>query len=269
MTTAQLGDRVLFYERRGSGAPLLLIQGMAGHHKIWGEPLLSRLARDFDVVAFDHRGVGDSTDVEGAFTIADLAEDAARLMDELGWQSAHVFGISLGGMVAQELALNHPDRVRTLVLGCTYAGGEGVTLTGPGPMMMFEAMQTGDADRAARAGFEANFSPAYTADESRFEPFREVALGVRLPVPVIMRQAQAAYFHDTSARLASVTAPTLVMHGTADLVIPYPNGPLITKLIPDSELVTFDGAGHLFWWERTEETVDAIRRHCGVAPSGT
>ena len=262
MTTAQLGDRVLFYERRGTGAPLLLIQGMAGHHKIWGEPLLSGLARDYDVVAYDHRGVGESTDVEGAFTIADLAEDAVRLMDELGWASAHVFGISLGGMVAQELALNHPDRVRTLVLGCTYAGGAGATLTGPGPMMMFEAMQTGDADRAARAGFDANFSAAYTADESRFLPFRDLALGVRLPVPVIMRQAQAAFVHDTSARLPSLTVPTLVMHGTEDLVIPYSNGPLITKLIPDSELVTLEGAGHLFWWERPDETLAAIRHHC-------
>ena len=198
MTTAQLDDRVLFYERRGSGDPLLLIQGMAGHHKIWGEPLLSALAEDFDVVAYDHRGVGDSTDVDGPFTIADLADDAVRLMDDLGWDSAHVFGISMGGMVAQELALGRPDRVRALVLGCTYAGGAGATLAGPGPMMMFAAMQTGDADKAARAGFEANFSTAYTADESRFEPFRELALGVRLPVPVIMRQAQAASVHDTS-----------------------------------------------------------------------
>ena len=79
-------------------------------------------------------GVGDSTDVPGPFTTADLAADAAAVLDVIGWHSAHVFGISLGGMVAQELALTSPERVRALVLGCTYAGGAGSTLDAPGPM---------------------------------------------------------------------------------------------------------------------------------------
>ena len=83
------------------------------------------LARDFEVTVYDHRGVGKSSRAEPGYSIADLADDAAALLDELGLESTHVLGISMGGMVAQELALRHPSSVRTLTLGCTYSGGEG------------------------------------------------------------------------------------------------------------------------------------------------
>src|SRR4051794_30472147 len=102
----------LNYVRRGAGEPVLLIQGMSGNHLSWGEPFLRELERDFDVVAYDHRGVGRSSRVTDPFTIVDLAEDAAALLDTLGWETAHVLGISMGGMVAQELALRHPQRIR-------------------------------------------------------------------------------------------------------------------------------------------------------------
>jgi pimeloyl-ACP methyl ester carboxylesterase len=264
MPLAELGGRTLYYERRGTpGAPpLLLIQGMAGHHGIWGEPLLRRLEQDFDLVAYDHRGVGDSTDVPGPFTTADLAADAAAVLDVIGWHSAHVFGISLGGMVAQELALTSPERVRALVLGCTYAGGAGSTLDAPGPMRMLEAMNTGDAEASVRAAFHANLSPEYTADESRFEPFMTAALSVVVPVELVLRQAQSAFLHNTSDRLPALNAPTLVLHGDADDMVRYSNGVQIAKLVPGARLHTFQGVGHLFWWERPNETADLIRGHC-------
>ena len=246
MPDADLGSRRLHYVRRGSGAPLLLIQGMAGHHQIWGEPFLDGLTDDFDVVAYDHRGIGDSTDVPGQFTIADLADDAAGLLDVLGWSDANVMGISMGGMVAQELALHHPGRVRTLVLGCTYAGGAGSTLAAPGPMRMFEAMNTGDIDHVIRTAYEANLSAGFCDDESHFEAFKTASLAVYVPVSTVMRQAQAAFVHDTSDRLAKIAAPTLVLHGTADDMIAASNGSHVADLIPGARLETLDGLGHLF-----------------------
>jgi 3-oxoadipate enol-lactonase len=269
MPFAEIGSRRLRYVRRGSGAPLLLIQGMAGHHQLWGEPLLDRLAADFDVVAYDHRGIGDSTDLPGQFTIADLADDAAAVLDSLDWGSAHVLGISLGGMVAQELALDRPDRVRTLTLGCTYSGGVGSTLAAPGPMAMFEAMNSGNVELAIRAAYTANLSPTFTADEANYELFKTAALAVQVPVPVVLRQAQAAFVRDTSARLPELDVPTLVLHGTADQMIVYSNGELIARLVPGARLHTFADVGHLFWWERLDETADLVREHVMSTDSAT
>lgn len=262
MPDAELESHRLHYTRQGSGEPLLLVQGMAGHHRMWGEPFLRALADDFDVVSFDHRGIGTSSDVPGPFTIADLADDAAALLDVIGWSDAHVMGSSMGGMVAQELALRHSERVRTLVLGCTYAGGPDATLAAPGPMRMFEAMTSGGVDLAMRVAYEANLSAGFRADESRFEPFTTAALAVPVPVPTVMRQAQAAFAHDTSRRLAEITAPTLVVHGSADEMIAAVNGGHIAGLISGARLESLDGLGHLFWWEQPDAVASLVRSHC-------
>ncbi|HEV7203035.1 MAG TPA: alpha/beta hydrolase [Jatrophihabitans sp.] len=263
MPHVAVGSRTLHYERRGSGQPLLLIQGMAGHHRLWGEPFLRELERDFDVVAYDHRGVGASTDLRDAdFGIADLAADAVMLLDALGWDAAHVMGISMGGMVAQHLAVDHAPRLRSLVLGCTYPGGPGSTLAAPGPVRMLQAIGLGNVDVALRTAFAANLSRAFAASEAHFEQFREATLSVTVPVPVIMRQAKAAFGHDTSARLPGVTVPTLVLHGTADEMLDHANGERIAELMPTATLHTFDGVGHLFWWEQPEATASLVRAHC-------
>lgn len=121
---AEVGGRRIGYVRRGHGAPLLLlIQGMAGHHRFWGEWFLRMLEPHFDLVAYDHRGIGGGDRADEPFGTADLADDAAGLIRALGWRDAHVLGISLGGMTAQELVLRHPGLVRTVAIGCSWAGG--------------------------------------------------------------------------------------------------------------------------------------------------
>ncbi len=265
MPFADLGSRRLHYFRDGSGAPLLLIQGMGGHHAAWGPSFLAPLERHLDVVAYDHRGIGESTDVSGAFTIVELAADAVALMDAIGWDSAHVMGISMGGMVAQELVLRYPERVRSLVLGCTYAGGAGAALDAPGPLQVLEAMNTGDVEFAMRAMYEANLSVGFRAEESHYEAFKQMGLSVRVPAQLVMRQAQAAFFHDASARLPQLRAPTLVLHGTADRMVRYSNAEHIAGLVPGSRLRAFDDAGHLFWWEQPALSAELVREHCVAA----
>jgi 3-oxoadipate enol-lactonase len=269
MLTAELATGpTLHYVRRGEGEPMLLIQGMSGNHLSWGEPFLTDLERDFDLVAYDHRGVGHSSSVTDPFTIADLADDADALMEALGWESAHVVGISMGGMVAQELALRHPERIRTLTLGCTYCGGEGSALASSEvSTKLAEAMMSGDRERAISTAYEVNVSPGYGADKSAYATFYEMATALPTPVPVIMLQAQAVQSHATLDRLGEIDAPTLVIHGTEDEMLPYPNAVLIASRIPDARLETFEGVGHMFWWEQPERAAEAIRSIAARAPA--
>lgn len=260
----------LFTERRGSGEPLLLIMGMAGHHRIWGEPFLAGLAQHFEVLTFDQRGIGTSDRADGPFSTADLAADAARVMDEAGWPDAHVFGISLGGMVAQELVLNHRDRVRRLTLGCTSPGGwsapragetaaqPGAGRVGPGPERLLAAMRSGREETVLRTGFEVNLSAGFAADPAHFTAYAEDALAARVPVPVVGMQFEAALKHDAVGRLPALDVPALVIHGTADQMILSTEGERLAGLIPGARLELLEGAGHLFWREQPGRVIELL-----------
>jgi 3-oxoadipate enol-lactonase len=259
---AAVDGTTLYYERRGEGEPVLLIQGMSGTHLAWGEPFLGALGDDLDLVIYNHRGVGESGPQEGAVTITGLADDAAGMLEALGWETAHVLGISMGGMVAQELALRHPERIRTLVLGCTYPGGAGAQLADPALVQeLAGALLSGDRELALRTGFAANLSAAFASEEANWEPFHAMATGLPVPVPVIIAQMQAVIGHDTSARLGSIDKPTLVIHGTEDRMLPVTNGELIARLVPDARLELLEGVGHMFWWEQPERSAALVRSH--------
>jgi 3-oxoadipate enol-lactonase len=265
MPVVNVGEIELSYERSGSGPPLLMIMGMAGTALSWGEPFLERLREDFETILYDHRGTGASSRLDGPLTIAQLAADAAGLLDALEIDSAHVLGISMGGMVAQELALADPARIRTFALGCTYCGGEGSALAGEDILRrLAEAMSSGDRARVIRASWEINVSPSFAADNDAYARFVEIAQRRAVAVDVIMAQMQAITGHDTSARLPSLELPTLVLHGTLDQMLPVQNGHLIAGLIAGAQLEIFDGVGHLFFWERPEQSADLVREHAAM-----
>lgn len=240
-----------------------MLQGMSGHHLHWGEPFMTALEADFDCIAIDHRNTGYSPRVDGPFTLGDLAEDAVVVLDELGLESAHVLGISMGGMVAQELVLRHPGRARTLVLGCTYAGGEGQMLTSPEvARILSEGMQSGDRDTALRAAWTVNVSEAFAADAAHYAAFEEISKTKPVAVEIIMRQAAAIAQHDTSTRLGEIEAPTLVVHGTEDRMLPFSNGEAIARRIAGARLEPLEGVGHMFWVEEPLRSAELIREHC-------
>jgi 3-oxoadipate enol-lactonase len=265
MTLVGVGDIDLDYDRAGSGPPLLAIMGRSGTYSHWDPSFLADLRGDFDVIVYDHRGVGASSRLEGPLSIREMAQDAAGLLTALDVDSAHILGISMGGMIAQELALAEPERIRTLALGCTYCGGPGSRHTSREVVeRVAQAVQSGDPERAIRASWEANVSPAFAADEAAWQRFREIGLRRRVSLQVIAAQTQACIEHDTSARLGEIAMPTLVVHGTVDQVLPVVNGKMIAELIDDAHLELFDDVGHLFFWERPEQSAELVRAHAAT-----
>jgi len=262
MPKIEVGGREFHYERGGSGEPLLLIQGMSGTHVSWGRPFREALEDSFEVVAFDNRGIGLSAPVEGPFTIVEMAADTAGLLDELGIGSAHVVGISMGGMIAQELALAEGGRLRSLTLGCTQCGGPGSQLMPEvNARKLMEGMASGEREKAIRASYEVNLSPAFRADEDAYGTFHEMATSVPARKATIELQVQAIFGHDTSDRLGEISTPTLIVHGTDDGVLPFPNGELIASLMPQARFEVLENVGHMFWWEQPQRSAELIREH--------
>ena len=263
MPRLAVGGTELYYERRGDGAPLLLIQGLGANALHWGEPLLAALERDHELVVYDNRGAGRSAPLDGAdLTTAGMAADALGLLDGLDLERVHVMGISMGGMVAQELALAQPGRVASLTLGCTSCGGTQSRATDQAVIRaLTAAVLSRDQDRMLRTGFEFVVSRAYANDPAHYAAFVAAARNHPPDIPLLMGQQAAVVAHDSYARLRGLTVPTLVLHGTADQLLAAVNGDLVASLIPGARLELLEGAGHLFFWERPDETAQLVREH--------
>jgi pimeloyl-ACP methyl ester carboxylesterase len=225
---------------------VLLIQGLG--YARWGwEPVLEPLARSFEVLSFDNRGIGESETPPGPYTAAELATDAVRVLDEAGVERAHVVGTSLGGMIAQELALTYPERVSRLVLACTTPGGPSAF---PMPQRTVDLMLA----RASLREFTENaLEPGVRPDlVDRILVHRE---RTAQPFEAWAAQAAAGAGFDASGRLGELAAPTLVQHGDGDVVVDPRNGALLVELIPDARLSLYEGCGHLFFWQEPERFV--------------
>lgn len=266
MPSVDAAGTELHYLRAGEGEPLLLIQGMSATHLAWGRPFLDELERSFDTIVFDNRGMGLSGEAELPFAIADLADDAVGLLDALELETVHVAGISMGGMIAQELALAHPERIRSLTIGASYCGGPEGTLMAPEDLQMLgAAYASGVAEQVFRAMWEINLSPSFRAEDSRFAAFTEMGSALPAPQPVVLQQMHACAAHDTHERLGQIELPTLVIHGDADRLLGYPNGQQIAARIPGARLETLEGVGHMFWWEQPQRSAELIREHALAA----
>jgi 3-oxoadipate enol-lactonase len=234
----------------------LLLQGIAATYLHWGGRLLSLLAESFEVVAYHHRGVGCSMPVLGPFTMADLADDAAALLDELGWTSAHIAGVSMGGVVAQELALRHPDRVESLFLGCTHTGGDdSPTVISDGAAA---AVVHGNALATARNLFRLGVKDLHKVRPVAWEEYRHAALTLPVHPRTTVLQIGAVAAHSTADRLHRIAVPTRIVHGDADRFVPLDAGARVAAAIPDARFTVLS-AGHFFWLEQPERTVELVR----------
>ena len=252
MPFVQLGGFPFHFERSGSGQRLLFIGGTAGDLRRPETRLFAPLPRHFDLLTWDQRGMGQSWKGAGPFTMADYADDAARLMDSQGWDDALVVGVSFGGMVAQELVLRHAARVRRLVLCCTASGGEGgisfayhdLPKLAPEELAALKVRisDTRHDDAWAQANpAEYRLLLHYAgADPFRDEPGH---------VEGAARQIAARAQHDTWARLPQIACPTLVMGGRFDGIAKPDVVTALAGRIPGAQLRFYDG-GHLFMLEQ-------------------
>lgn len=248
MPYADLSGLKIHFERAGSGERLLFISGTGGDLRNKPNQFDGPLPKGFDMISYDQRGLGRSDKPEQAYSMADYADDAAALMDSQGWDDAHVIGVSFGGMVAEELVLRHPAKVRRLVLACTSPGGAGGSsfpfheighLTGEARakhLMPISDTRRNAAWAAANPEAYAKAIEIASADPFAGEPGRKEGAE---------RQLQARALHDTWDRLPTITAPTLVAGGRYDGIALPRSLEALASRIPGAELQFFEG-GHLF-----------------------
>ncbi len=245
----------LFYEETGdpSAPPLVLIMGWGGDHTAWALQL-SAFNPDHRVIALDNRGAGQSEVAPAPYTIVGMAEDVVGLMDALGIARAHVCGASMGGMIAQELTLRHPDRVRTLQLHCTTpiidAYGSFLIDT------LLTVKARGDREENVRAIMPwilCRKTIVGRPDFIRFWIDRALAYPYPIGYDGLARQADAIRGHDTLARLGEIRVPTLITTGAEDILVPPVSSHELHARIPGSQLVTLPDAGHLHFIEQAEK----------------
>lgn len=232
----------IFYEQKGEGFPLILIMGLSGNLDWWPDQLVDALAAHYQVIMFDNRGAGRSDVPVGNYDISLFSEDTLALMDALGIKKAHVMGVSMGGMIAQELTLRHPERVEKLILGCTNCGPGHSIPAGP---EVLAALMRGSADTE---GFlKTLFAPEYLRENpEKIQAFLRKYSMAPIKNEGFMGQIGAIMRFDSFDRLSEITAPVLVLAGGEDILIPAGNSDILVDNIPGAKLKVYPKCGHGF-----------------------
>jgi 3-oxoadipate enol-lactonase len=260
MPFATNGTAHLHWESFGEGPPVLLIAGQGSTVDGWWATI-PVLARSFRVIAFDNRDTGRSSRVPLPYSVGQMADDAVAVLDSAGEERAHVYGISLGSLVAQEVALRHPDRARALVLGASSAGGFAAYKPSPSSFVQTFLVRAGTMGPEEAAWAAVPYT--YSERTRRLHAERiGTDIGRRvnsLPEPLgYLHQATAVATHDAYDRLNQVAAPTLVVHGEQDVFIPPANAVVLAERIPGAQLQLWPDAGHMY-------TIDEPRADLQIA----
>lgn len=252
----------IHYTISGEGdRTLLLIMGLGGHATEWGEPFLSGLRPNYRVITMDNRGIAESQSSVPAWTLADMAQDALAVLSASQSERAYVAGTSMGGMVAQCVALAEPARVEKLVLMSTSFGGAQSVPPEPAAMVLFGPMPGVSAAEVQRRSLQVLTTPGFAAANDAFiEAFVARRELVRTRGQVFQAQLNALLGDDRAQRVRDLRMPTLVLHGRNDVLIPADNGRLLAERIPGAELVLLDDCGHLPHLEKTAECLSVLRR---------
>ncbi len=245
----------IYWDEQGAGDPVLLLMGLAYPSDMWHRTRPA-LSKKFRTIVIDNRGIARSDMPPGPYPISLMASDAIAVLDAAGVESAHVYGISMGGMIAQELTLQHPDRVRSLILGCTAAGGP--TAVRAEQEVTDVIMARGSMTPAQAA--EAAIPFIYDIGTARASIDQD--LNVRRPwfaqPEAYIAQLQGILAWEAYSRLPQIAVPTLVIHGENDRLVPPGNGKLIAQRIPGAKLVMLPNASHIFPTDQPEGSEHAV-----------
>jgi pimeloyl-ACP methyl ester carboxylesterase len=260
MPIAHVNNIDIYYEIHGSGPPLVLIMGLRRNAEWWYRQI-PELSKHFTVIAFDNRGAGRSDKPETDYSIRLFADDTAELMNFLGIPKAHILGISMGGYIAQELAINYPDKVNGLILGCTSCGGRRAVHMSEERMEKFAANKGLTPEQILRKDMDLYFSDRFVREHpERIEEFVNISLLYYQPADAFFRQLNACLKHDTVDRVSQISSPTLIVTGDDDLLVPSENSMILKELIPEVDLEFFAGCRHCFFMEESEKFNSSVVR---------
>ncbi len=255
------GDVGIYWEESGTGPNLLLVSGLGGGTWSWyGQvPFFQQFYR---TITFDNRGAGRSGMPQGPYSVRQFAEDSLRLLDCLGVEEVFVLGLSMGGMIAQELVLMAPRRVRALLLGCTHFGGE--LRVPPDPDAIQALVDNGGL--SYEQIIDKNLPLFFSEECRKSNPeliafYKRVQLSVpEQPLHAFEAQLKAIQSHDCSERFPDIDVPTLLVTGSQDLLVPRENTFLMAEKLPHAEVVVIPGAGHALHVESRDE-LNEIAHH--------
>ena len=258
MPIIKAGKINLSYETYGDGEPLLLIMGFGMPGAAWLPSL--PFFEGFKSIYFDNRGTGLSDKPEGPYTVEDMAEDASNLLRALGIARAKVFGVSMGGMIAQELMLRHPEQVVKAVLGCTMPGGPQTKMAGPDVIEMLmtgSKLMTTDPEKGFDIMMPALMPPTFIAEHPEIKPIMVAGAKMMAPTPPETADRAMAGIATFNAydRLGQIKCPVMIVHGDSDVLVPPENAQLIKIKIAHAEMYIIPGAGHAF------QAVDPVGIH--------
>ncbi|HEX3683300.1 MAG TPA: alpha/beta fold hydrolase [Bryobacteraceae bacterium] len=244
----------LYWHEQGSGPPVLLIMGLSFTHEMWFR-LTPALVGEYRTIVFDNRGMGRSDVPRGPYTMRRMASDARAVLDAAGVEAAHVVGASMGGMIAQELALRHPRRVRSLLLGCTSSSG----LFGKWPEFRYGPREWRGRSREERERSLRKLLYAQKTPAARIEEDLRVRCSCTWCYKGFVNQFAGVLMWSAYGRLPRIQAPTLVVHGDEDRLVPPENGRVVASRIPGARFELIRDAGHILTTDQPEACAEAIR----------
>jgi pimeloyl-ACP methyl ester carboxylesterase len=256
MPTVRVDDDVrLHYEVTGRGDPLLMVMGLGGSSAAWAPELIAELGRSFQTIVYDNRGTGQSDKPDIPYSLEMFAADSIAILDELKLSRVHLFGVSMGGMIAQEIALRYGSRLQTLTLGCTTCGGRNAVPPPPESIKLLTAPRDGLSDEEViRRGWPLAYTPDYIKNHrAELEASIPRLLANPTPTFIFKRHLEATYGLKTYDRLPQIKTPTLIITGAKDVLIPARNSEILAERIAGARLHIIANAGHAFFDEAREE----------------